>query len=102
MKNPSIIQCAQVFFFTTNASTVPNPVGLIPSHVDSEADVILASLKESFFAVTLPNVGQFNTDRIRQAMQHVWDGLVERGVAEGEMPDIVQGDPHMMLRQPPS
>lgn len=99
MANPAIIQCSNTYIFTT-----PLPPGgvmeMIPSDFISKADIVPGYVgnTHSYFILFLSVSIQDEEDMIQDALQYVWGHLVNRGVAAGEMPEPVEGDPRAMLR----
>lgn len=106
---PSIIHCGGIVFITT-----PFPAGpvseLLPSWIE-QSDIgvevdLRATRDNTYFMVTInlnfaagepdPTPEEWNT-MVHRVVEHVWNEMVDRGVINGTMPEIIKGNPLDMV-----
>lgn len=69
---------------------------------DSRGSADLVFFKDrSYFGLLIFPLWELTAEEreqfIRDVLEHLWRGLVGFGLASGELPEIVDGDPHKML-----
>ena len=99
MRNPHIVQCGNLFFFTVHLP--PGVMSeLIPSHI-AGTEIIGGGDKDYFVLMIsgLSSLGTMRDEVEQEALRHVWSVLVDRGVAEGELPARTIGDPLDMIQK---
>jgi hypothetical protein len=99
-----IIRCGSIFFFTT-----PLPAGSVMALVpreqerDEDLDVEIHTGDQSHFVLiigVMPRAGRTSEQEdelIFPVLRHTWAELTRRGVVTGEFPELVAGDPLLML-----
>ena len=95
-KNPQIIHCAGLFFYTTRFHGAVTT--LLPAHLVNDTDLLIGGQGEdSYFAVLLSDSSPEGEAKVRAALDYVWSRLIDRGLATGAMPEPVEGNPLKML-----